>query len=108
MVNIIARCIMSFFRVSLSINNNEEQWHCEYYILLVDSESVIQEVCHDIFDIHSHGGMQKPIEVTLPENFEGALGLYFIIPQQTSLAVVISDTISTGWPDISNYRYNFN
>lgn len=92
----------------LSINNSEEPWQLEYYIFLVDSESVIAEVCHDVFDIQGWGGMQKPFEVKMPEQFTGGVGLYFIIPQQTSFIVTISDAITTGWPDLSDYRYQDN
>ncbi|MDD4923215.1 MAG: hypothetical protein PHF74_00050 [Dehalococcoidales bacterium] len=90
---------------TVSIYNNEERWQLEYYILLVDSESIIEEVCHDILDIHSYGGMQKPFKVTIPESFTGGVGLYFIIPEQTSLILTISDAITTGWPDVSGYQY---
>ncbi len=87
----------------LNIINNDEPWHLEYYVFLVDSESVIQEDCHEIFDIQSQGGMGKPFRVTIPESFNGAMGLYFIIPQESLMIVTISDGITTGWPDLSDY-----
>ncbi len=88
----------------LNIINNDEPWHLEYYVFLVDSESVIQEACHEIFDIQSQGGMGKPFHVTIPESYNGAMGLYFIIPQESSFIVTISDGITTGWPDLSDYQ----
>jgi hypothetical protein len=88
----------------LNIINNDEPWHLEYYVFLVDSESVIQEVCHDIYDIQSQGGTDKPFQVTIPESFNGAIGLYFIIPQESTFIVKISDGITAGWPDLSDYQ----
>ncbi len=87
----------------LNIINNDEPWHLEYYIFLVDSESVIQEVCHENFDIQSHGGTGNTFHVTIPESYDGAMGLYFIIPQESIFIVKISDTITTSWPDPSDY-----
>ena len=92
---------------TLNISNNDEPWHLEYYVFLIDSESVIQEACHDIFDIHSQGGMSKPFHVTIPESFNGAMGLYFVIPEESTFIVTISDGITTGWPDIGGYLYSF-
>ena len=88
---------------SLNIYNNDEPWHLEYYVFLIDSESVIQEACHDIFDIHRQSGMSKPFHVTIPEYYSEAVGLCFIIPQESTFIVKISDGITTGWPDISGY-----
>lgn len=95
---------------TLKINNNAERWQDEYYILLVDSDSVVSEISHEKFDISANGGMQKPVMVSFPEGFEGAMGLCVIIPQRASvvaaLSVGVKNAISTGWPDISNYPLN--
>jgi len=92
---------------TLKINSNEEGWQDEYYILLIDSDSVIQEVSHDQFDISGQGGIEKPVEVEFPEGFEEALGLCVIIPERGSLIATLSvgvkDAIATGWPDIRDY-----
>ncbi len=91
----------------LKINNSAEQWQDEYYILLLDSVSVIQEISHEQFDILGGGGIQQPVIVEFPEGFEGALGLCVLIPQRGSLIATLSvgvkDAISTGWPDIRTY-----
>ncbi len=91
----------------LKINNGTERWQDEYYVLLLDSGSVIREISRERFDIPGGGGFQKPIVVEFPEGFEGALGLCVLIPQRGSfiaaLSVGVKDAIITGWPDISTY-----
>jgi hypothetical protein len=91
----------------LHINNKGESWQDEYYILLVDSNSVIKEISHERFIIPGGGGIQKPIMVKYPEGFKGALGLCVIVPQRgslvTTLSIGVKDAVSTGWPDISAY-----
>lgn len=88
----------------LKINNNTERWQDEYCVLLVDSDSVIQEVYHEQFDIPSGGGIQQPVTVVFPEGYEGALGLCVLIPNRASiistLSVGIKNATSAGWPDI--------
>jgi hypothetical protein len=91
----------------LKINNSAERWQDEYYVLLVDHDSVIREISHERFDIVSSGGIQQPIMVEFPDGFKGALGLCVIIPQRTriiaTLSIGVKDAISTGWPDLSLY-----
>ncbi len=94
-------------KYELKINNDAEPWQDEYYILLVDSNSVIQEVYHEQFDIPSGGGVQRPVTVVFPEGYEGALGLCVLIPDRasiiTTLSISVDNAIATGWPDIRNY-----
>ena len=89
----------------LTINSNEERWQDEYYVLLIDSDSIVQEISHDQFDISGSGELQKPINVKFPEGYEGALGLCIIIPKQgrliATLSIGIQHAIATGWPDIN-------
>lgn len=91
----------------LKINNNAEHWQGRFYVLLVDSDSVIQEISHEQFDISGGGGMQKPFKVELPEGFEGALGLCVKIPESGILIAALTagdkSAVSTGWPDINNW-----
>ena len=91
----------------LKINNNSERWQDEYFVLLLDSSSVIQEISHVRFDVLGGGGIQKPINVVFPKGFEGALGLCVLIPQRAILIATLSagvkDAISTRWPDIRSY-----
>lgn len=91
----------------LKINNGADQWQSEYYVLLLDSNSVIKEISHDVFDIPAAGGVQKLIIVEFPEGFEGALGLCVLVPKRgnliATLSVGIKDAIATGWPNIANY-----
>jgi hypothetical protein len=91
----------------LKINNGTEEWQDEYYVLLLDNDSVIQEISHKRFDIPGGCGIQEPIIVEFPEGFEGALGLCILLPQReiliTTLSVGAKNAISTGWPDIRTY-----
>jgi hypothetical protein len=91
----------------LRINNNAENWQDEYYVLLVDSHSVIQEIDHGRFNIPGGNEIQRPIIVKYPEDFTGALGLCVMIPQRGSLITTLSigakNAISAGWPDIRIY-----
>jgi hypothetical protein len=91
----------------LKIHNNVENWLDEYYVLLVDSDSITQEIDHEHFNLPSGGGIQKPITVEYPKDFEGALGLCVIIPQRacliSTLSIGVKDAITTGWPDVSTY-----
>jgi hypothetical protein len=91
----------------LQINNNAENWQDEYYILFVDSHSVIQEIDHERFTIPGGDGIQRPIMVEYPEDFKGALGLCVMIPQRgsliTTLSIGVRNAISAGWPDIRAY-----
>jgi hypothetical protein len=93
----------------LKINNNAEQWEDEYYVLLVDSDSVIKEISHGQLDISGGGGIETPVMVEYPEGFEGALGLCVLVPQRGSLIATLSigakNAITTGWPDISTYPF---
>jgi hypothetical protein len=95
---------------TLKINNNAQHWQDEYYILLVDSDSVVSEISHEKFDISPEGAMQKPVMVSFPEGFEGPLGLCVIIPQRASviaaLSVGVKNAIGTGWRYIRNYPFN--
>ena len=96
----------------LRINNNEERWQDEYYVLLVDSYSVIQEISHEQFDIPGYGGIAESIAVDFPEEFEGALGLCVLVPEQGSLIATLSagaqNATGAGWPDIRNYPVSAN
>jgi hypothetical protein len=89
----------------LKINNNDERWQDEYYILLVDSDSIIQEIRHGELDIPGGGGIQEPANVEFPKDFTGALGLCVFIPQHgrliATLSVGVDDAIATGWPDVT-------
>ncbi len=89
----------------LKINSNEERWQDEYCVLLIDSDSIVQEISHDQFDIPGNGGVQKPINVKFPEGYEGAMGLCIIIPQHgrliATLSVGVQHAIATGWPDVT-------
>ena len=93
----------------LNFNNNAERWQLEYYVLLVDSDSILQEIDHASFDIAAQGGIQNPVAVTLPEDIEGAPGLCVLIPNQGCLIATLSsgsqNALCTGWPDISNYPF---
>jgi hypothetical protein len=96
----------------LKISNGTEEWQDEYYVLLLDSDSVIQEISHKRFDIPGNGGIQEPIIVEFPEGFEGALGLCVLLPQGerliTTLSVGAKNAISTGWFDIHTYPISTN
>jgi hypothetical protein len=89
----------------LKINANTEGWQDEYYVLLIDSDSIIQENSHDQFNIPGSGGFQKPIIVKFPEGYEGALGLCIIIPQNgrltANLSAGVKNAIAPKWPDIT-------
>lgn len=89
----------------LKINNGTEPWQDEYYILLVDSDSIVEEVYYEQFDIPSRGGIQRPVTVVFPEGYEGALGLCVLIPERasviTALSVGVDNAIATGWPDVT-------
>jgi hypothetical protein len=91
----------------LKINNSADRWQSEYYILLLDSKSVIKEISHEVFDIPAAGGIQKSIVVNFPEGVEGVLGLCVLVPKRgnliATLSVGVKDAIATGWPDIANY-----
>ncbi len=91
----------------LKIYNNNETWQDEYFVLLLDSNSVIQEISHKQFNIPAGGGIQTPVTVEFPESFKGALGLCVLIPQRasliTTLSVGVNNAIGTGWPDIRSY-----
>jgi hypothetical protein len=93
----------------LKISNSAELWQDEYYILLLDSDSVIKEISHERFNIPGGGGIQKPITFLLPEGSEGALGLCVMIPQRgiliATLSVGVINAISTGWPDTRTYPF---
>ena len=92
---------------TLNINNNAEHWQGEYYVLLVDRDSVVEEIRHEQLDIQGGGGIQTPIIVEYPEGFMGALGLCVLTPQHgtliTALSVGTEQAISTGWFDIHSY-----
>jgi len=89
----------------LRINNNDKSWQNEYYVLLVDSDSIIQEIRRSEFDIPGNGGIQEPVNVEFPEGFTGALGLCIVIPQHGSListlSIGVENAITTGWPDVT-------
>jgi hypothetical protein len=93
----------------LKINNSAERWTDEYYVLLVDSDSVVREISHEQIDIPGGGGVQTPIMVEYPNDFEGALGLCVLVPQRGSLIATLSigaqDAVSAGWPDIRAYPF---
>jgi hypothetical protein len=92
---------------TLKINNGTERWQDEYYVLLVDNDSVIQEISHERFDIPGGGGIQQPLTITFPGDFQGALGLCVLVPQRASMITTLSageeNAIGTGWPDIHTY-----
>ena len=91
----------------LNIDNNDERWQAEYYILLLGSDSVIQEIRHGTFDLSGNEGLQEPIFVEFPKDFSGALGLCVLIPQHGRLIATVTvgdkNAVATGWPDIGNY-----
>jgi hypothetical protein len=94
----------------LNINNDkDEPWRDDYYVVLINSDSIVQEICHGQLDLPGAGGMQQPITVSFPKGFMGALGLCVIIPQHACTAVTLSagekDAIPSGWYDLS-YLYN--
>ncbi len=90
---------------TLKINNNDERWQGEYYILLVDSDSIIQEIRHGELDIFGGGGIQEPVNVEFPKDYTGALGLCVFIPQHGSListlSIGVENAMATSWPDIT-------
>ena len=91
----------------LNINNNkDEPWHDDFYVELINSNSIVQEIYRGQLDLPGAGGMQQPITVSFPEGFVGALRLCVIIPQRACTAVTLSagekDAIPTGWYDLSN------
>jgi hypothetical protein len=65
----------------LNINNNAEPWNDDFYVELVDSEAIVQEITHTKLVILANGGMQLPITVKFPSGFKGTLGLSVIIPK---------------------------
>jgi len=65
----------------LNINNNSEPWNDDFYVELVDSDAIVQEITHAKLDILANGGMQQPLTVKLPGGFKGTLGLCVIIPK---------------------------
>ena len=89
----------------LKINNNNERWQDEYYILLVDSDSIIQKIRHGELDIPGGGGIQEPLNMEFPKDFTGALGLCVFIPQNgcliSTLSIGAENAITTGWPDVT-------
>jgi hypothetical protein len=91
----------------LQINNNAENWQDEYFVLLVDSNSVIQEISHEQISIPGGGKIQKPIMIRYPEDYAGALGLCVMLPESgtliTTLSIGIKDAVTSGWPDIRDY-----
>jgi hypothetical protein len=91
----------------LKINNNAENWQDEYFILLVDSNAVIQEISHEQISLPGGGKIQKPIMIKYPEDYEGALGLCVMIPESGALISTLSigkkDAVASGWPDIRDY-----
>jgi hypothetical protein len=91
----------------LKINNGPDRWQDEYYVLLLDSDSVVKEISHEVFDLPGGGGIQQPVMVKFPEGFTGALGLCVLIPQRGNLIATLSvgskDAVAAGWPDITNY-----
>jgi hypothetical protein len=93
----------------LKINNNADQWQDEYYVLLVDSDSVVKEISHEQLNIPGGGGIQTPITVEYPKGYEGALGLCVLVPHRGSLIATLfigtKYAITTGWPDISKYPF---
>ncbi len=90
---------------TLKLNNNDERWQDEYYVLLVNSDSIVQEIRHGKFDLPGEGGLQEPVKVVFPKDFTGALGLCVFIPQHgrliATLSVGVDNAITTGWPDVS-------
>ena len=95
---------------TLNINNNTERWQGEYYVLLVDKDSIVEEIHHEHLDIQGGGGIQTPIIIEYPEGFMGALGLCVLIPQNGSLITTLSvgteHAISTGWFDFRAYPFS--
>ena len=65
----------------LNINNNGEPWNDDFYVELVDSDAIVQEITHAKLDILANGGMQQPLTVKFPGGFKGTLGLSVIIPK---------------------------
>jgi hypothetical protein len=65
----------------LNINNNGEPWNDDFYVELVDSDAIVQEITHAKLDILANGGMQQPLTVKFPSGFKGTLGLCVVIPK---------------------------
>jgi len=65
----------------LNINNNAEPWNDDFYVELVDSDAIVQEITHAKLDILANGGMQQPFTVKFPSGFKGTLGLCVVIPK---------------------------
>jgi len=92
----------------ITFHNIIERWQDEYYVLLVDSKSVIQEISRERIDIGPMTTVMKPIIVDYPNGFEGALGLCIVTETHsatlfTTLSIGVKDAINTVWPDISTY-----
>jgi hypothetical protein len=74
----------------LNNDKNAEPWNDDFYVELVDSDAIVQEITHAKLDILANGGMQQPITVNFPSGFKGALGLCVIIPKHAYTISVLS------------------
>ena len=93
---------------TITFHNDIERWQDEYYILLIDSKSVIKEISHEHIDIGPMTTVLKPFTVEYPSGFEGALGLCVVTHTHPAtliakLSIGVKDAINTGWPDIGAY-----
>ncbi len=93
---------------TLKIENGVQTWQDECWVLLVDSDSVVQEVAHERFELAGSGELQKTVTVQFPKDFTGALGLCVIIPERatmiSTLSVGTENAVTTGWPDADTLR----
>ena len=98
----------------LEMNNQSstEAWRDEYYVLLVGSEKVIQEITHEEFDIPAGSTTQDSILIEFPNDYRGVLGLCVLIPKRASVIATLStgaeNSTGTGWPDINSYPFSLN
>lgn len=96
----------------LRINNQsgKEQWQGEFCVFLVDRDGIVKEVAHEQFNVPVGLETQERIMVSFPENYQGPLGLCFVVPQRGSTVTTVwvgeKDTVSVGpWPVIKTCPY---
>ncbi len=87
----------------LKVRSGEQAWQDEYWVLLIDSDSVLQAVVHERFALPGSTGMQRPVAIRFPARFAGALGLCVIIPARatmiSTLLIGVDEAPGTGWAD---------
>jgi hypothetical protein len=92
----------------LKIKSDAGGWQDEYWVLLLDNDSVVERVSHERFDLPGSTEMQRTIVVQFPEGVVGALGLCIVVPGRattiSTLSVGVDDATTTGWPDADYLR----